>query len=182
MDLRNATIAPSLTEQWQSWRARQRAPSPDVTLTLPSGLTVRATRPNIVHLMQAGVIPDALAAKVQHLIALASGEGDGAVQADIDRELAADPAGFVVTWTKVLRIVWLNAVIDPRFSETPSDDEIPIDAVSEDDLTYLFVWAQGVDESVATFLDRRGTRQSAAVGRPSNGDDLRTGPGDSAGD
>lgn len=173
----------SLTEQWRSFARAQQSPARGFLLELPSGLKVRAHRPHLMQLLQTGRIPDTLTPRVHDLIAKAQSGGEAAVQAEMKREQATDPAGFMVAWTLLLDTVWLEAVSDPVFSrDTRADDEsLPVAAVNQADKEFLFMWCQGVDQSVQDFRGRR-ARSLAAVGTAPDGDDLPSGPGDAVGD
>jgi hypothetical protein len=180
----------SLADQWRRYLAAQRRQTAVVVdLVLPSGMTVRAMRPNLLQLLGTGRIPDALAAPVHELIALgAVAGGDAQVATELRRRSDADPVGFGSQFLAILDAVWLAAVVEPRFvadhpgggPETEADAEaLPLGQVDVDDKSYLFVWAQGVDLDVRTFLDRQ-TRAGAAVRAAPVGDDVPPGPGEPA--
>lgn len=172
-------VPSSLTAAWRSYldgATRGRATVAEVVL--PSGMTVRAKRPSLLELMSAGRIPDALAAKVEALIAQAQAAG-GAVQDILDGQRRADPNDFYRTYLLLLDVVWCEAVVEPRFAREPdgSDpDVLPVAAVAVPDKQYLFTWAQGVDDGVATFPDR-GAGAAQAVGTGPAGEPVRPGSG-----
>lgn len=173
----------SLTDQWRAHLSAQHTSiTRAATIDLPSGLSVRAKRPHLLLLLQTGKIPDTLAPRVESLIEVAQSGGEDAVKSDIERESQENPAAFYASWMNILDIVWTEAVIEPTFTRTPETepDAIPISAVSEDDKTFLFMWCQGVDETVATFLDRV-ARAAPPVGHPSTSQDVLAGPGGDAG-
>jgi hypothetical protein len=175
-------VPSSLTAAWRTYldgATKGRATVTD--LVLPSGMTVRAKRPSLLELMGAGRIPDTLAAKVESLIAQAQAEGG--IQAILDAQRQADPGGFYQTYLTLLDVVWCEAVVEPRFSRgepDPDPDVLPVTAVGIPDKQYLFTWAQGVDDAVATFPDRA-ARAAAVVGTGPDRDPLRPGPGGAAG-
>jgi hypothetical protein len=172
---------PSLTDQWKAHLRTQRDRESAVTLlALPSGQRVRATRPSLLWLLGAGRVPDALAGPVQELIALGTvAAGEDGVAAEMGRQQRADPVGYAATFLAILDLVWCAAVIEPRFAadgDGTDPEALPVGAVALDDKTYLFVWAQGVDQSVAEFLDRKG-RAAAALGAAPDGGRVRVRPG-----
>lgn len=176
--------APSLADQWRRHlQAQEQDPTRPVLLDLPSGMPVTATRTNLLILMRRGSIPDALLPRVESLIATAQGGGDEAVRVALNRRLADNPAAFQAEWLRILDAVWMSTVVEPRFSDDPTDAEaIPLDAVSEQDKTFLFSWCQGVAESAAEFLDRSRARAAAPVGDAPVGDGVRDRPADVPGD
>jgi hypothetical protein len=169
----------SLTDQWRTHLKTQRQQTTTVVaLDLPSGMTVRAIRPSLLQLLGTGRIPDALVTPVQELIALgalAAGE-DGTASA-IRRQVDADPVGYGATFLGILDAVWLAAVVEPVFAADDRADALPVGSVSIADKTFVFVWAQGVDQSVSQFLDGS-ARSGAVVGSAPDGDRLRARPGD----
>jgi hypothetical protein len=144
-------------------------------------MSVRARRPSLLDLVAAGRIPDALAVKVEGLIRQA--EEAGGVQAELDRQRQQDPQAFYQTYLALLDVVWCEAVVEPRFSRTPEAEPgtLPAAAVTVADKQYLFVWAQGADDGMATFPDRA-AGAAAVVGAARAGADLRAGPGEPARD
>jgi hypothetical protein len=172
----------SLYDQWQaSIKRKQESVTRPMRLTLPSGLQVDAVRPSLLLLLRSGRIPDALASRVQELIAIAQGSGgDDAVKVEMLSRFNQDPAAFNTMWENLLDIVWMSAVVDPPFAERPDQVGIPLVEVDLDDKNFLFVWCQGVDESVASFRERR-AREVAALGLGSEGDAVSPPSGDSVG-
>ena len=174
----------SLTGQWSNYLRQQKQTTADpVEVTLPSGMKVRARRPNLLLLLRTGRIPNTLAPRVEQLIKIAQDGGEAAVRADMVREQTENPAQFQVTWRSMIELIWCEAVEEPRFTRTPESDPtaLPVFGVSDVDAEYLFMFAQGVDETVATFLDRR-HRALASVGDRHPSGAVRTGPSDDVGD
>jgi hypothetical protein len=186
MDQRNngAALDTALTDQWSAYLRKQQQTTADpVEVVLPSGMKVRARRPNLLLLLRTGRIPDVISPRVEQLVKIAQGGGEEAVKADIQREQQENPAKFQATWRNLLEVVWCEAVAEPRFTFDPdrNPDALPVFGVSDLDAEYLFMFAQGVDETVSTFLDRR-NREAASVGNRPAGATLRTGPGTPVGD
>jgi hypothetical protein len=176
---------PSLSDQWRRALAeRQARTDAPVLVELPSGLSVEATRPSLLLLLRTGRIPDALAPRVEQLIATAQSGGEDAVRVALSTEHRDNPAGFYAEWVNLLDTVWLAAVAEPRFGPamTTDPDLIPVDQVSEDDKTYLFMWCQGVASDVLAGFRERGRRPAAAVGDAPVGDGVRPGPAGLPGD
>lgn len=174
----------ALSDAWRDYlRRRQEPHATVVSLALPSGMTVRATRPNLLLLLRTGRIPDTLTPRVEALIAKAQEGGEDATRAEMLREQRENPAAFFAAWRNLLETVWCEAVVEPRFTQHPDRDAdlLPVSQVDNADAEYLFVWAQGVDETVATFLDRR-ARAGALVGPGPAGDAVRPGPAGDARD
>lgn len=112
---------------------------------LPSGLSVKAVRVNIVTLVEAGRIPDALTPFVTELMALGD-EGDAdTISEEIDRRWEE--------WLMVLDAVWLAAVAEPVFTKKNAHGpgEIPIGVVDISDKMALYNWCQGVTNYLAPF-------------------------------
>lgn len=170
----------SLADQWRAHlKAHRQRETVVVPVDLPSGMRVMAMRPSLLALLAAGRIPDALAGPVQDLIALGEVAGGG-VATELAKRQAADPVGFAAAFLAILDHVWLAAVVEPRFAAddgTADAEALPVGAVGVDDKTFLFVWAQGVDQTVAQFLDRKG-RPTPPVGPAPDGPGVRPGPGD----
>lgn len=162
----------SLYDQWRSKQATTAlSPMTPVLLTLPSGLQIKAARPTLMTMMRLGQIPDALTPKVSNLIALARDQGQAGVSTAMKAEYQVDPAGFYVTWLRLLDVVWCAAVKEPAFVEGDVPDGVEAIPVSEVDLadkTHLFIWAQGADPAVAEFPDR-GNGSVSPVGAASLG-------------
>ena len=180
----SAVPQPSRYDRWKkSLEQKSNATAVAFDIVLPSGLDIRAMRPSLLVMMRTGRIPDTLTQKVQHLINVAEdatengGNGEAAVEAEMIRQQQENPAAFNVTWMQLLDAVWCESVVDPLFTTEPKayPDLLPVADVDEQDKTFLFMWAQGVDQTVAEFLDG-GKRALAAVGnRPTSGE-IRTGP------
>ncbi len=186
MDPRANSAAPdtSLTSLWSQYLRQQKLTTADpVEVTLPSGMKVRARRPNLLLLLRTGRIPNTLAPRVEQLIKIAQDGGEDAVRVDMAREQTENPAQFQATWRSMIELIWCEAVEEPRFTLTPESDPtaLPVFGVSDVDAEYLFMFAQGVDETVATFLDRR-NRAIASVGDRPSGEPVRIGPSDDPGD
>lgn len=176
-------IPADLTAAWRTYlRASGRLGATVVEVALPSGMAVRARRPSLLDLMGAGRIPDALAARVEGLIAQAQEAGGEALATALDAQRQTDPAGFYALYLTLLDVCWVEAVVEPRFTRDPEADPeaIPVAAVAIPDKQYLFAWCQGVSDAVASFPD--GTAGAvSAVGVGPAGDPLRPGPGGAAG-
>jgi hypothetical protein len=173
----------SLSDQWRTHlSAQHRSLVQAALLALPSGMSVRAKRPHLLLLMQTGRIPDTLRPRVESMIAMSQDGGEDAVKADLEREQKENPAGFYADWMNLLDTIWVEAVIDPPFTREPdtNPDALPVADVGEEDKTYLFMWCQGVDESVATFLDRK-ARSRTPLGHAPAGEGIQSGPGGDVG-
>jgi hypothetical protein len=172
-----------LSDQWRKALAeRQARTDVPVLVALPSGLSVKATRPNLLLLLRTGRIPDALAGRVEQLIQTAQSGGEDAVRVALTADHQTNPAATHAMWANLLDTVWLAAVVEPAFGPALSTDPdlIPVDQVAEDDKNFLFMWCQGVTEDVATFLGRQ-QRPAAPVGTGPTGGPLRSGSGAPAG-
>jgi hypothetical protein len=148
----------TLSDAWRDYlRRRQEPHATVVSLTLPSGMAVRATRPNLLLLLRTGRIPDTLTPRVESLIAKSQEGGEAAAREEMHRRHRENPAAFFAEWRNLLEVVWCEAVAEPRFTQHPERDAalLPVSQVDNPDLEYLFVWCQGVTEDVATFLGRR---------------------------
>jgi hypothetical protein len=144
-----------ITSQWaQHAQKRLSAIVDPVELALPSGLTVRARRARMVDLMRLKMIPDPFTASVSDWIAkLESDNPTAAAEEDIKQDIV----GAVKRFNDVLRGIWLACVVDPEFTTDESramavEPPFHVDIVDSMDLLYLYRWAQGVDESIESFL------------------------------
>lgn len=179
-----ASLQNQLTEQWSTYLRQQKQTTADpIEVTLPSGMKVRARRPNLLLLLRTGRIPDIIAPRVEQLVKIAQDGGEDAVRVDLNREKQETPAAFNTMWRNLIEVVWCEAVAEPRFTRDPErdPDALPVFGVSDADAEYLFMFAQGVDETVATFLDRR-NRALASVGNRPAGEPVRIGPSADVGD
>jgi hypothetical protein len=137
-------------------------------LELPSGLTVWAQRVSLMLLLRHGHIPDALTPLVNRFLTSHQVGVGEYLRATAD-DIAADPDAKVLQFAELLQVVWVNAVLRPRFALNPSGpDEHPVSLVQLDDLLYVFEWCQGVTLSLASFRKRQAllveaTRESKDV-------------------
>lgn len=185
-----ASSQSGLYDQWRQHLAQRPAieRAGPFRITLPSGMGVVARRPHLIHLLQTGRIPDALTPMVHDLIAKSQraegaqqGSGDAAIRAELVRRRDTDPVKFALEWRAFLEAVWLSAVIVPNFAQASRMSKLPADHldvadVDVVDLEYLFVWSQGVDQSVQDFLRRR-AREAEALGASPVGEGVRPGSG-----
>jgi hypothetical protein len=164
-----------LSDQWRRALAEKHARTDEpVLVELPSGLSVKAARPSLLLLLRAGRIPDAIAPRVEQLIATAQSGGEDAVRVALTNGHKDNPAAWYAEWVNLLDTVWLAAVVEPTFGAALSTDPdlIPVDQVADDDKTFLFMWCQGVAEEVATAYFRTRARPDAAVGTGPDGGPL----------
>lgn len=112
---------------------------------LPSGLHVKAVRANLLSILEAGRIPDALTPFVTDLMQL----GDEGDPAEIEEEIKKRWE----EWEMTLDNVWVSVVVEPRFTTGIShkDNAIPVRLVEISDKIALFNWCQGVTDHLASF-------------------------------
>lgn len=159
--------------EWDAYVARvQQAMEPDSAtgfeLELPSGLTVWAQRVHLLTLLSHGHIPDALTPMVNKFLTVHQTGVSDYIKSAVN-EMEAEPEEQVQKFARLLRTVWVHAVLRPRFAHNPSGpEEKPVAVVQLDDLLYLFEWCQGVTLSLASFRKRQAllveaTRESQNV-------------------
>lgn len=171
----------SKAQAWKSY-VNQQLSSVTVALDveLPSGLSVKAIRPNIFVLLQQGRIPDAVTPIVDRMIADSMGDirdAGNRFQKGVEQDFVQDPLQSFNKYKLLLDIVWIEAVVDPIFvrdiNHLPieveskmvgmSDEEkaefrdgiLPLAGVAIDDQMYLFNWCQGVTEPIISFRERQ---------------------------
>lgn len=124
-----------------------------VTLTLPSGLAVRAKRVDLQVMLAQGTIPNPLIEVVSE--ALERGQ-----QMD-PKELVGDKVNLdkVAEMYELVNSVVVASVVEPRISSVPEDpedrddDQLYVDEVEDEDKMFIFQWAGGGTDDVATFRE-----------------------------
>lgn len=172
-----------LYDQWKKKIAERHNQERPVPVEMPSGVQVMAVRPHLLWMLRNGRIPDALAPRVDHLLELSKAGGEDAVRVAMN-DNPEDPESFYAAWIKIRDLVWLEAVKDPVFvaaDRTPGEMELSILDVTEDDKDYMFIWCQGVDQSLAEFLDGK-RREAEALALLQTGKEIRDGSAGVAGD
>jgi len=139
---------PTKADDWRA-RARQSAIDEAEDLALPSGITIRARRPDALQLATWGRLPLTLASMVSKQSA------DADAPPEISDADALDAMAFV-------RDLLLTCCIDPRVSLTPeSPDEIHPRDIPQQDWVFLVAWAMRWTEASALKpfpVDRPGPR------------------------
>lgn len=136
----------------KQWAAATTKKMQGVVIELPSGLNVRAIRPNIFHLLQKGALPSALRPMVEKWMNLVK-DGSSAedIMSSIEEDITADPDHAMDRINEMIKFVFETAVIAPKFSSDGKPGTFDIEMVEMDDLYFIYQWAQGVDEALATF-------------------------------
>jgi hypothetical protein len=131
-------------QQWKQKAALQ-AIAEAVDLDLPSGVTIRARRPDPTQLAMWGRLPMGLAAE-------ARGEAEA--------EMSSDD---VVELVRLMREVLIYCCVEPRISLAPQGpDELHPREIPDEDLKYIIRWATRADEVRAY----KGFRGEPADARP----------------
>lgn len=150
-----------------------------ITLTLPSGIQIRAMRLPLILLLQSKSIPDKLSRIVNDFIrTIETGGGNEAkIAAELEATFKDNALEAAQDWLAMLNFVFINCVTTPNFVEkeediNPEQGIFWIDTVNFYDKLWLFQWAQGVDQSVQQFLDQ----QAASVGTLSDEQGVRMSP------
>jgi hypothetical protein len=155
----------SKASEWRE-KSREAAREDAEPLTLPSGMTILARRPNPLQLAAWGKLPYALATA-------AAGDGGAAVAAVPDEEKVKEVVGFY-------RDVLVYCCVDPRVSLNPQGpDEIHPREISEKDWTFIISWAARAEEARALTAFRDDGRDA---GDRRDSETIRGAPVDSAGD
>jgi hypothetical protein len=137
--------------EWRE-RARQVALAEAVDLELPSGMKLRARRPNPMQLAAWGKLPMALAGAAAQTPAQSLSAAEVAEMAGFLREL----------------LVW--CCVEPRVSLEPGPKDIHPSEIPEKDWTFIINWGLRVEEA-RNLESFRGGRADAGAGR--DGEDLR---------
>lgn len=151
----------------KTWRAKQqeKAVEAALDLELPSGLTIKARRPDPAQLLTWRRLPLSLAGELQN------GEAE---------ESGPMSKADVLDSIEVTRQLLLYCYVSPRISLTPQgDDEIHPREIPDEDLAFVTRWAMRMDEA-----DRlrpfRTVRADDLAGR--DGEDVRNAAVGAAGD
>ncbi len=118
---------PSTAAEWRAASRARRAAAAE-SLTLPSGATILAARPEPLEWILAGRVPQRLLAA-----ALAQDGSAPAVPAgELSREDVVELARFAAQMVR-------SSVVEPAIGEGP--DEIRLDDIPIEDRTFIFEWA-----------------------------------------
>ena len=142
---------PTKADDWRA-RARQSAIDEAVDLTLPSGITIRARRPDALQLATWGRLPLTLAALVSKTT------GQASEVSDTD---AIEAMAFV-------RDLLLTCCIDPRVTLTPqAANEIHPRDIPQQDWVFLLAWAMRWAEASAleSFRNQRSSPGPGSDGK-----------------
>lgn len=166
-----------LTSLWHA-RVKERqqsqlAQNPAIRVELPGGMPVMAVRANVLSLVEAGRIPDALTPFVLDLLKAGREEGHDAVT-----KLLTD--GYS-DWVRLMDAVWLTCVVEPTFvpDGALSDAAIPMRLVPVDDKVAFFNWSSGIDSHLDAFRQPGDAARASSDGegvRNSSGGDVGSGP------
>ncbi len=128
-----------------------------VDLELPSGMVVRAVRPDPETWMLHGRLPTSLAAAIK------AAKDNGAAEAPSDDQILA--------FGRFYHDVIVTAVVRPRIvAADPGDGEIAYAEIPGEDLDFIYKWATRQAE-VADLASFRAHRRDAGAG--DHGQDLR---------
>jgi hypothetical protein len=143
------------------WKARGREAALDeaVDLELPSGMVIRARRPDPSQLLLWGHLPLGLAAEVGQAARAGRTSDEGSPD---NQQLLASLA--------LSRDLLLYCCVEPRISLTPSRDEIHPKDVPLEDALFLLRWAMRREEAGAL---RGFCNQRADVGSDGSGEVVR---------
>jgi hypothetical protein len=157
--------------EWRK-KAREAAARESVELTLPSGMVIRARRPDPVQMAAWGRLPLNLAHMAQ----------GGQLHADDVSEEAA------IDMIKMWRDLLIYCCVSPRISMEPKgDDEIAPSEIPDADWKFFMGWAMRAEEAerLRPFRDRPAdgvaVRDGEDVGRAAVGAAGDRGPGAGAG-
>jgi len=131
-------------------------------LLLPSGNTARVRRPGPEALLKKGVLPDALAAQVQEMIA----KGKGTISQKQTEELGNDPETVLAMLDAMDRVL-CTVVLEPKvlyhrndkgedIPEEEREDGIYTDDVDFEDKSFIFQYAVGGTRDLARFRRETG--------------------------
>lgn len=135
-------------KQWRDkFRERVEANAETVEVTLPSGLTCRVRKITVRDIYAfGGIIPDVLTPLVLEWFALPNRVAQAG--ADIDEEARAFIARHAAEYHAVQQLVCRFCLVEPRVWLTPEEAvadpaAVPIDALDELDVRYLFAVIHG---------------------------------------
>ncbi|MFB3921602.1 MAG: hypothetical protein ACE145_07760 [Terriglobia bacterium] len=125
MSERDSNLATA--DDWRASARKSRLAHAE-SLTLPSGATILAARPEPLEWILAGRIPQRLLAA-----ALDTAEGNGGANAaGMSRDDVLELARFAAQLVKA-------SVVEPAIGDGP--DEIPLDEIPVEDRAFIFQWA-----------------------------------------
>ncbi len=178
--------ASSLLDQWRyAYLNRERGDLVD----LPSGIQARVSRMSLPALMSSGMIPDALTTIARDLIAVAEQSleiGAPSIEEVVGKESEADPVETYNRYIKIINFVCVSCMNEPRmtyrgevFYPTPDQDfPVYVDDMDERDRMFVYMYCQGVDQTVQEFLHE----QALALGDVPDLQDVPDPPEDVPGD
>ena len=126
----------------KEWKEKARAKAAE--LTLPSGMVIRARRPDPLQYAMWNRLPMLLARAAEGAAAVTSEEA--------------------VEISKALRELLLYCCVQPAISETPGPDEIHPQDIPDEDTHFLIQWAMRVREAAALRPFRRRAADGGAGG------------------
>jgi hypothetical protein len=141
--MRHAGGRVNRASQWKK-KAAEAAEQEAVTLELPSGMIIRARRPDPMQLAAWDKLPMSLAAAAQ------AEDAEHGSAPQVTNDQAAEMAVF-------LRDLLIYCCVDPRVSLAPKDDEIHPKDIPQGDWIFILNWAMRAEEARALqgFRSRR---------------------------
>lgn len=177
----------------QAWKDRfaAEADAEVAEIELPSKLKVKAKQLRFLDMLALGLFPDALTPLVLEWVV---GIPQRAGADDAPKQMTESVLRHFEEYVEVRNRVWHACVVDPRFWSTVEEaiehpDWLPFGKVSAEDRQFVMDWANGVADDLKEWLFRRqrgtagdGPGEAGTVGERAGLPDLRSGPGDDAGD
>lgn len=138
--------------QWRA-KARAQADAAAVDLTLPSGMVIRARRPDPLQLAAWGAMPASLVGPASR-----NGAGEPAALSGQDMQQVAALYRDVLVW----------CCVEPRIALEPAEGEIHPREIPEADWRFIVEWALRVEEaeSLRTFRGGRPDDGARVDGAP----------------
>lgn len=172
-----APSAPSGVEEFKKKRQGQLLP-------LPTGLTIRARRPDVVQMLKQGSVINPLLEVVTGLVdkgkevtvnSLFGGEDEG-----IDLEKVKDMYEMV---DGIVCAVFIEPKChpEPAEGEDRSDDLLYVDEVEAEDKMFLFQWVLGGTDDLAQFRQQARADLATLAEVQGGADSTESAPGPSAG-
>jgi hypothetical protein len=119
----------------KEFRQKSQKASEGELVTLPSGAVVKLRKPSLTGLLKKGLVP-------AHLLSVAMGSGE-------DKKLTADDLKKGVELTD---FILMEAFVEPKLvRENPTEDEICLDDLTDEDRFHVQAYAQGGASDLNSF-------------------------------
>jgi hypothetical protein len=173
-------MSPSEASSVSSWKQKK-----STVLTVPSGETCLAHKRPLQGFLKAGVIPNSLMPIILQWMKKAQG---GKTTTDLSQEIDIENTQQVTDMLDLIDIVVIDVVDEPKVNPVPKeedpdneeydpnfkrdDETLYVDDLQFDDKVFIYGWALGGIDDLATFLQE----QQGDVGAVSDGEKSENAP------